>query len=192
MMRVFRRHAMLANALLTIALLLITGCASIPLSTLWQMRNFDAADLATVQPRDVRLAGLVDPVPLSIDPAHSQLELRLTPRVEGASDEYYRFDLRETQVYDPRLTPERNPRWQVFALDDASVVTWTRLQPRLMEIKQRYRAFNFKFVLHTAEDIPANSDTMIVSAKLQLGINQAPVVLLDRERQSIQNTARSP
>lgn len=176
MMRTLRRHAMLV-----IALLLITGCASIPLSTLWQIRNFDAADLAAVQPRDVRLAGLIDPAPLSIDPAHSQLELRLTPRSEGAADEYYRFNLRETQVYDPRLNLGHNPRLQVFALDDTSVVTWSRLQPRLMEIKQRYRAFNFKFVFHTGEDMPANSDTMIVSAKLQLGIDQAPMVLLDRD-----------
>ncbi len=191
MKRALHRHVGQAPVLLGAAFLLITACASIPLSTLWRMRNFDAADLAVVQPRDVRLAGLVDPAPLRFEPTRSHLELQLTPRAEGLPAETFRFGLRETQVYDPRLNPGNTARWQVFALDDAALKTWARLKPKLLDIKQRYRAAKFMYSFHT-NDPPADVDTMIVSAKLQLGVDQAPLVLLDRARSPIPDTIGDP
>lgn len=183
MQAMLRRRGMLA-----FTCLLLAGCTSIPLSTLWQMRNFDAADLAIVQPRDVRLAGLVDPAPMRINPARSKLELQLTPRIDGLPVETYRFGLRDTKIYDPRLNPGNNPRWQVFALDDPGLKTWARLKPKLLDIKQHYRAAKFEFSFHTTDDKSEHLDAMIVSAKLQLGIDRAPLVLLDRARLPMKET----
>lgn len=179
------------GGMLVLACLLLVGCTSIPLSTLWKMRSFDAADLAAVQPGDVRLAGLVEPAPMRIDPARSKLELQLTPRTDGLPVEKYRFGLRETQVYDPRLNPSRNSRWQVFALDDAGLATWVQLKPELLDIKQRYQAAKFEFSFDTDGNKPTHLDAMIVSAKLQLGIDQAPLALLDHARLPIHDTTGS-
>ncbi len=169
----------LVLACLVLACLLLAGCASIPLSTLWKMRGFDPADLASVEPRDVRLAGRIAPAAMRIDPERSHLELRLTPR-SNATEEVYAFGLRPTQVYDSRLLPGAEPDWHVFSLDDDGIAAWQRLRPRLLDIKQRYRKVVFSFSLRTRDDPPPGVDDMIGSARLQLGLDQAPLVLLDR------------
>gem|GEM_PF-1226827 len=169
-----------AAALCVLVLVLLASCASIPLSTMWRMRDFTASDLAGVQPRDVRLAGRMDPAPLRIDAARSELVLTLTPRDERARDERYVFGLRETKVYDPRLLAERNaPRWQVFELDDKGLAAWNALRPKVADAEQRYRAMSFNFSFRNLGDFPQGIDEVVLSATLQLGLDQEPLVLTD-------------
>lgn len=169
----------IGGCVLALACLLLAGCASIPLSTLWKMRSFDPADLATVEPRDVRMAERIEPASMRTDPKRSHLELRLTPRGQTA-EEVYAFGLRETRVYDSRLVPAADPQWQVFALDDDGIATWRRLRPKLLDIKRRYSKAVFGFTTKTLDAPPPGVDEMIYSVRLQLGLDQAPLVLLDR------------
>lgn len=162
--------------------LVLAGCASVPLGTLWRLRNFSPQDLYAVKPAQVRLAGRVDPTPLRIDATRSGLVLKLTPRASGAAQEVYRFGLRASVVYDPRLVPDAGDggrRWQVFALDDAGVAAWNRLRPKLKDIKQQYRAASFAFRFETDRKPGASVRALVVSARLQLAPEQAPLVLLD-------------
>ena len=160
---------------------LLAGCASIPLSTLWRLHNLDASDLAQIQARDVRLAGLIDPAPLTIDAAHSSL-LLILPADDRGKRARYRFGLRETKVYDSRLIPDSSPRWQAFELDAAGLAVWAKLRPRFLELRQNYGRVDFYFSFQLKGKPPKGADMLIASARLQLEKAQAPLVLLDRKR----------
>lgn len=163
---------------------LLAGCASIPLGTLWKMRNFDAADLAKVQPQQVRLAGRVDPAPQVVDPTRSKLVLKLTPKAKGEPEREYVFGLHISRDYDPKLIPESDPhhRWRVFELDDAGLAAWSRLQPELADARQHYRAFSFLCRFKTDGALPAGTEALTISARLELDPEQGPMTLLDRKR----------
>ena len=165
-------------------LMMLAGCASIPLGTLWKMRGFDAEDLAHIDAQQIRLAGRIDPAPQRVDPARTHLELRLMPRVEGAPDEHYAFSLRVSDVYDPELIPEPDPqhRWVVLELDDAGLAAWHRLQPKLVDVKKNYRGASFSFEFKSTEEDSHEFDAIQVSARLELDPEQGPLTLLDHKR----------
>ncbi|MGP1667634.1 MAG: hypothetical protein ACTS5I_17385 [Rhodanobacter sp.] len=155
---------------------------SIPVSTMWQMRSFAPSDLVRTQPEQIRLAGMIEPAPLIIDPARSHLALVLSPRAVGAPDEEYTFSLRTASTYDPRLVPNTDQRWNVLEFDDNGLAAWRKLQPALADIKQHYRSAVFKFEFKTHGTAPAGTDAWIISARLQLAPNQQPLTLLDHVR----------
>lgn len=162
--------------------LALSCCAGVPLGTLWRLRDFSPEDLYAVKPAQIRLAGRVDPMPLRFDAARSGLMLELTPRAAGVAQEVYRFTLHTSTAYDPRLVPqtgEGGRRWQIFALDDAGIAEWNRLRPKLKDIKRQYRAGSFSFHFETDRKPDASIHTLVVSARLQLAQDQAPLVLLD-------------
>ncbi len=166
------------------SLIMLAGCASIPLGTLWKMRSFDADDLARIDAREIRLAGRIDPAPQRVDPSRTHLELSLVPRVEGAPDEHYAFSLRVSDDYEPALIPEPDPqhRWVVLELDDAGLAAWQRLQPKLVNVKKNYRGASFSFEFKATDEGSEKFDAIWVSARLELDPQQGPLTLLDRKR----------
>lgn len=162
--------------------LMLCGCMSVPLATMWQMRNFEASDLMQVQPEQIRLAGKIDPAPIAIVPARSHLALVLVPRAQGAADVQYEFGLRNARLSESGLVPSADPRWQVFELDDKGIAAWKRLQPELINLKANYQGATFKFEFKTEGNAPAGTDAWITSARLQLGPSQQPLTLMDRAR----------
>lgn len=177
---VLKVHGKTAAAIVVLAT--VSACASIPVSTMWKLRNFDASDLERVQPEQLRLAGKVDPAPMTIDPARSHLSLTLKPREDGARDVKYTFGLRATNLHHPQLVSDADPRWQVFELDQKGLAAWKRLQPELADLKTNYQSAEFKFKFKTVGETPAGTDAWIASARLQLGPAQQPLTLMDRAR----------
>lgn len=96
-------------ALLGLLLWLLAGCTSIPLGTLWKLRNSGVEALATLDPEQLRVASRIEPAPLHLDPARSKLILTLMPR-GGAVPVRHTFGLRPAKVYSGLLVPAGDRR----------------------------------------------------------------------------------
>lgn len=158
--------------------LALSACASIPLSTLWALREFGPEDLAAVEPADVRVATLVEPAVGDIDPAKSHLKLTLTPR-EGPP-EVHLFGLRLSRVQGGPVVPAGDPRWQVFELDDAGLVAMRKVKPRLADLESDYRAWALNVSMQGFDEVPAQVEALHLSVRVQLADDQAPLTLFDR------------
>jgi hypothetical protein len=171
-----------ARALLLLVLALGLGaCASVPLSTLWKLRDFGSAELAGLDPQQVRVAGRLEPAPLSIDPQSVRLTLTLTPSRSGQPVRHG-FGLRPSRVSDARLAQPGGRAWQVFELDEAGLASMRRLQPRFARLEKEYSRFEFSVDWRTTGPAPATLDALILSMRLQLAADQAPVTLFDRAK----------
>lgn len=163
-------------------IVLLSGCTSVPLATIWQLRNFEPDDLQQVRPEEILLAGKVDPAPITFNPSGSRLLIVLTPRAEGTADVQYEFGSRNARLDEPQLVPDGDPRWQVFELDDEGVAAWERLQPELTDVKTKYKALAFNSSLRTEGHAPPGTDALIYSVRLQLRPSQKPPTIMDRAR----------
>jgi hypothetical protein len=104
--------------------LLAAGCTSIPVSTLWRLRNFGPEQLFALDPMQLRAAARVDSralmknVTIAID----------VQSADGSTRRAYVLPL-EQPVQDPRL--ERAPvdrRWFAFALSKPGLAEYERIK----------------------------------------------------------------
>lgn len=113
-----RRRSLLALAALG------AGCSSVPLSTMWRLRDFNADQLLALDPTELRAAARVDTraamknvtITLEVEPA------------DGSARRVYLIPL-EQPVSDPRL--ERAPkdrRWFAFGLSKQGLVEYQRIK----------------------------------------------------------------
>lgn len=104
--------ARLLAATLLLALLpaLLSACASIPLSTMWKLRGFDAQTLMQLDPADLRVATTLVPR-VQILPDSVRLTLALS-RDDG-DDVRHEFALESRN----QAGPDARLPWQVWALD---------------------------------------------------------------------------
>ena len=170
-------------ATLAIALVLavgLAGCASIPLSTIWKMRNFSAASLAAIDPAQVRVGVLVEPGSGRIDPGKSTLQVTLTPK-EGAP-EVHRFGLQRARVQGGAVVPGGDPRWQVLQLDAAGATAMRALMPRFEHLERDYSGWTLNVGAGGMDPPPAGTQFMFISIRVQLADDQDPIVLFDRAK----------
>ena len=170
---------------LLVSSLLLCACASIPLGTLWQLRDFGPADLATIDPEEVRVAVRIDPPPLRTDPQRTRLSLLLTPR-NGAPPERYSFGLRGSQIFRAVLAPQHDPHWQVMELNDTARSRMRALQPRLLAARQLYKTASLKVDSKFVGEPPPELQYMMFSIRVQLDETRPPIVLFDRARLKIE------
>ena len=119
--------------------LLVNACASVPLGTMWALRDFHPSDLAKIEPSDIRIATLVQPGPQQLDVTKSGLVLELTPHDAGEV-QTYRFGLMPAASGDSAIPPgEHDAGWQGFALEPDGVTAFRALQPRLATVQDDYK-----------------------------------------------------
>lgn len=162
-------------------LLLLGACASIPLSTMWRMRNFGAAELAAIDPAALRVATRMEPAQLRLDPAKAQLVLALTPRA-GGPDEVHAMQLREASVANGDLVPGDPADWQVFRLAEHSAAMLREAVPRFtrdMDADYTGATFSVKFGFTDAGAL-AGRDALRATVRLALAADQQAFTLLDR------------
>ncbi len=113
-----KRRSLLALALLA------GGCSSVPLSTMWRLRSFNAEQLFALDPAHLRAAARVDSratmknvtISLDVDPP------------DGSARRTYLIPL-EQPVDDPRLEPPpANRRWFAFALSKPGLAEYQRIK----------------------------------------------------------------
>jgi hypothetical protein len=100
------------------------GCTSVPLATLWRLRNFGAEQLFAFEPTQLRAAARVDSratiknVTITID---------IEPP-DASARRSYALPL-EQPVRDPRLEPApADRRWYAFALSSHGLVEYQRIK----------------------------------------------------------------
>ena len=109
---------------LLLAALLGAGCTSIPVSTLWRLRNFGPEQLFALDPTQLRAAARVDAralmknVTISIDVQSS----------DGSARRAYVLPL-EQPIQDARLDrPPVDRRWFAFALSKQGLAEYERIK----------------------------------------------------------------
>lgn len=165
-------------AALLVGVALLTGCMSIPLSTMWAMRSFEPGDLAAIEPGDVRVATLVEPSIGGIDPDKARLKLTLTPR--QGEPEVHVFGLVLSPVQGGPIVPGGHPQWQVLQLDPAGVAAMRALEPRLSDLESHYKGWALNVSVQGLDKTPKHVDTLYFSVRVQLARDQAPLTLFDR------------
>lgn len=177
------------RAIALVPLLMLAGCASVPLSTMWTMRNFD---IAAIDPDALRMATAMEPDALRIDPTKAMLELRLTPRA-GGEDEVHALALRDAAVATDGLVPDDGRHWQVFRLTPESAAALHADKPRFGEdIKANYSGAAFSVKFGFVDGAPmAGLDELRASVRLALATDQTPFTLLDRARIPVTDSATS-
>ncbi|HET6725105.1 MAG TPA: hypothetical protein VFH85_03785 [Gammaproteobacteria bacterium] len=113
------------------AICLLSGCAGIPISTLWHFRSFGADDLLQVNPADVRAAVQLDNGADLGEPPDLTVELKLN----GEAQRTFRArleKLRTGAALGPGIGEEEpGKHWYLFALSADGVQSFRRLQQYL-------------------------------------------------------------
>jgi hypothetical protein len=105
--------------------LLVAGCLSIPVSTMWKLRNFGPEQLFALDPTELRAALLVDP---RVTMKGGRIDIVVQPP-DNAPKRSYAILLQQPQRADPRLPPAPAGRvWQVFAMSPQSVAEFQKLK----------------------------------------------------------------
>ena len=112
---------------LLFACLLLSSCASIPLSTLWKLRGFDEQALMQLEPADLRVALSLQPA-VGVRPDSVKLVLALE-RADGAP-ENYAFALEPAAGAGPA---DRARRYSLWQLDDAGRRALAAVQKQLRQ-----------------------------------------------------------
>lgn len=103
---------------------LLSGCSSVPLATMWRLRNFGAEQLFALDPTELRAAARVDARARMKD-----VTIRLEVRpADGSAAREYLIPLEQPMI-DPRL--ERAPsdrRWFAFALSSQGLAEYQRVK----------------------------------------------------------------
>jgi hypothetical protein len=175
------RRPALRRGVLAVLCVALSACASIPLGTLWTLRGFDLADLATLAPEQVRVAARVDAPAMEVSTTGARLVLELTPQGAGAV-ERHAFALRPATVSDASLAPAGGRPWRVFQLDDDSRRAMRALQPVLGTLRERYSGASFSVNADFDGAPPPGTREIVFSVRLRLSDAQAPFTLFDRAR----------
>src|SRR5690606_29122868 len=171
-----------ACLLILLVLFFVGGCASVPLGTMWKLRNFEPADLAKLEPSEIRVATLIQPGPQKLDPERSKLVLQLEPR-DGGETEIHQFGLMFSTT-DSAIPPgQPHVGWQNFALNDAGTTAFRSLHPQLVSVKDNYKSLTFKVQFGLVEaQLQERPSHLNVSARLRLASDQNVLTLLDGAR----------
>lgn len=175
----------------------VTGCASVPLSTLWAMRDVGPEDLADIDPAGLRLAVRMEPDGVRVDADRSTLRLTLSPRRENAEPVVVAMGLRPSAVPTAGLVPAGESGWQVFGLDGDSVRLLEAHRPLLETVEQDFRSVAFAFAVRT---LPPDEGGEVPSSfrlgvRLALADGRPPFTLVRRHRipvTQVSEAAHSP
>jgi hypothetical protein len=113
-----KRRALLA------ATALLAACSSVPVSTMWRLRNFTPDKLFELDPTELRAAAYVDTRAVM---KNAKIELDITP-ADGSPVRTYVIPL-DQPVSDPRLErPAPDRRWYAFALSPQGLAEYQRIK----------------------------------------------------------------
>lgn len=172
---------MTRTGLLCALLAVLAGCASIPLSTMWRLRNFGPEQLAAIDPGALRVAVRMEPDWVSLDPSTTFLALRLVPH-EG-EEEHHHWPLQEASAAMPGLVPAGESGWQLLRLTPAAAASVDALRPALEAGKDAYAGAEFRVQLGMAEpDRVGTLDAVYLTVRLALAADQDAFTLVQRMR----------
>jgi hypothetical protein len=111
------------------AALLLGGCTSVPVSTMWKMARFDRAELLAIDPAQLRAAALID---TRATMKHVTITAKLTPA--GGTPTEYAIALTAPVERDTRLpNAPAGRRWEIFGLTPAGQRDFLRLRESALQ-----------------------------------------------------------
>jgi len=152
--------------------LLLAGCASIPLLTMWRLHSMTGEDLANLNVNEVQAAVQM---PTGFEPDISSFRLKLTLSKDHKTALERVFKLRK--LGDGRLVlpgipmPGPDKNLYLMALTPQSKQELEQLQPLLSNAKQNYDGFNFRINFKFL-NIPSTAAGITLSMWIQLRADQ--------------------
>ena len=154
------------KVILLTVILLLTGCSSIPLSTMLEMRSYSKEDFLATQPEQLRAQVLlVQPVRADLEKVELQLALETSKGLR-----LYQFPL-QLLVEDQQpevsglfsTTPAKNS--YTFKLSEEAITNFVEMQQLLAEQKSAKLNFTISSGLL---DIPKGASSVTLTARLKL------------------------
>ena len=147
---------------------LVAGCAAVPISTMFGMRNFGLADFLALDPGYLRVATQL-PQGVDWNGGKVTLSLKLT-RKDGSVDSFT-LPLREIaleQLGNSGL-PSANSgmHWQAFMLTDTGVAEFRKIQVNLSVRREDYKGFTLNI---QAPFTDASYDVLKTKTKIRIEI----------------------
>jgi hypothetical protein len=140
---------MIKRSLALVLVVTITGCASVPLSTMWRLRNFTPQDVAILDPEDIGVAVQL-PDELTLDEDRVTFNIQLFRKADDdrelALEE--RADLETVEVGQRVITPVPAARdgrhWHVLKLSEEALASFRRFQMQFQAFKLKTAERNFR------------------------------------------------
>jgi hypothetical protein len=169
---------MMRTTLLLATAATLGACASMPLGTMWKLRDFGPEQLARVDPAQVRLATRIEPGAIQLDPEQVALRITLTRHDGGA--ETHTFGVDEVHSFTSTLTGGDLAGWQAFRFDEESLALFRRFQPVLHTARDDFAQFHV--AVEVALQDPRSLDgleAIRLTTRLQLAANEDAFTLVD-------------
>jgi hypothetical protein len=163
---------------LMLSVLSLTGCASIPLSTMLEFRSFDQNDFVHIQPRSIQAKIQLDE-PVYADVAGAVLSLELNNEKGLRSFQFPLVLLEEVKINAvPGVFSEQPAKTEYrFALSEEAVKNFQSVQQIVQQ--QKHGQFNFS-VSTNFEPFPEELEQVYLSVLLMLSEQKGFVTLIDR------------
>lgn len=168
--------------LLITFIVLLSACASIPMSTMWKLRSFSGNDLKTLNPADIRVVVKVPDV-LKFEPDQTNLDLTLTPEdtKQKVLHEQGKLVLVKQGRFVPADVPVAEPGETLYLmkLDPGGLESFRAFQQRLdPDVEQHYKAANFSANIRFANEAAVNNAGFQITVWLRLQRDQGYFALL--------------
>ncbi len=158
----------------------ISGCASVPLGTLLEFRNYSVDDLGAIQPQQIRAQIQVDE-PVLADAQSSMLQLEIS---KGDKVQLFTFPLEligehKIQSESGLFFSSAGKTQYELRLSEQAINSFKEAQ----QLLARQKPAEFKFTVSTSfEKLPENTDEIILSILLKLSDEQDYMLLFDNAR----------
>jgi len=169
------------RVLLSAVLMIMVGCSSVPVSTMWRMRDFGVEDLQTIDPNDLRVQ-IVLPAQMSDNLKTAEVNV-INTRTSGQVDKF-RFP---AEIIERKELREGWRKKKVFGettwkLTTDGVGDFVRMQKILVDPSQEYR--------HTEINVKADGDPdpglepkpFEITIRLRLKENESYMTLIDKAK----------
>ena len=168
----------LATAALT-TVVLLAGCAGVPLKTMWKLRSFGVDDFAAVDPADVRAAIQLED-DLVVKPGATALKVALHG-TDGSAREFSvpLHTVRQGRNVGDSLPPAKSGRhWYLFDLTEEGVEDFKALQRELQAPREQG---SISIEVASAFENPPDADRgkLPMEIRLQLDAEDGFFVLFD-------------
>ncbi|MBY6187737.1 hypothetical protein KUV89_14035 [Marinobacter hydrocarbonoclasticus] len=168
---------MMHKGMVGLCLLVLTGCMSVPISTMVRMAGFDRDDFLALEPQALRLKLTLDQdVPVQLAATRLELGAELdSGQQQLFAGSVQQEDYREYQIEGSWFSREPQPRYQyLLALDEAGEAAIRDFQRVLREEEVASASLNVRL------DLDDNFDkTVLVTVEVKLSEREGFFTLLD-------------
>jgi hypothetical protein len=124
------RHLFLRVSCAAWAILLLASCLSVPVSTIWRLRNFSIEDFAALDPQQLQAAVRTDSR-VRIE----AIDVVIVVQSQGRTLTEQTLRLQQALQFDPRLEPAaKGRRWFVYGLRQQDAETFSAVRRRILAL----------------------------------------------------------